>query len=269
MSPPPDHDPRDPDAAQSAFVSALLDPAAPPPPDIAPTAGSPSIKRFNVYRNNVVVSLIGALGQAFPALKKLVGDARFQSMAAQFVRARPPRSPVMIHYGEDLPHWLDHAFPPARKLPYLSDLARLELARRSAYHAADAVALTAGDVQAALAGAAPDAIAAARFQVHPAVRLLCSDWAVVSLWAALQDSPTPSALMSAVEHKPQAAIIARPALELTMRSASPGISAFLGALAATRSVAEAAAEGARAGDFDLSVALSVSIDDGCFTEVLI
>ena len=51
-------------------------------------------QRLNVYRNNVFVSLMEALGEIFPVCKQVVGDAFFNAMARQYVDRHPPRSAI-------------------------------------------------------------------------------------------------------------------------------------------------------------------------------
>ena len=58
----------------AAFASALLDPAAATPAVVLGPAGKGTIKRYNVYRNNVTVSLINALAAVYPAVKRITGD---------------------------------------------------------------------------------------------------------------------------------------------------------------------------------------------------
>lgn len=119
----------------AAIAAALLDPAAPCPPNLCARSGADPARRFAVYRNNVVVSLVAALGETFPVCRELVGAEFFEAMARLHVRASPPDSPVLAHYGADFPAFIA-AFPPAASLPYLADVARLEYARVQACHAA-------------------------------------------------------------------------------------------------------------------------------------
>lgn len=169
--------------AQSGFAAALLDPQRPVPDGLRAWNGSDPARRFGVYRNNVVVSLVGALAETFPVLRQLVGDEFFDAMAGVYVRAHPPTSPVLAHYGEGFADWLT-GFAPARGLPYLPDMARLERARVAAYHAADAESLTPAAI--AMHLTRPASLPRAWLQLHPSCRVLRSAFAVHALWAAHQ-----------------------------------------------------------------------------------
>lgn len=270
MSPQPERN-----ESQAAFVAALLDPAAPPPEGLAPTGGAAPVKRFNVYRNNVVHSLCAALGQGFPALKRLLGAPRFQALAVAFVRAHPPRSPLMFAYGEALPAFLLHDFEPTRGLPVLADLARLELSRRESYHAADAKPLDAEAFGAALSGRAADAIVAARLTLHPSLRLVVSRWPILRIWSSLQaDDAAAEAMFAGLaaltpgDAAAHGALTLRPALALSTREVSRGVAAFLTVLGDGRSIGDAAAAAAiRDQDFDLAQALGGAIAAGAIIDV--
>ena len=95
---------------QDAFVSALFAPDAPVPEGLSDPEGRPAGKRFDVYRNNVAVSLTEALLTAFPVVAKLLGDANFRSVAGVYLRQHPPQSPLLMFYGEEMPGFLE-AFP--------------------------------------------------------------------------------------------------------------------------------------------------------------
>ena len=92
--------------SQAGFAAALLDAGLPPPPGLRAWNGSDPARRFGVYRNNVIVSLVGALGDTFPVVRRLVGDDFFDAMAGVHVRAHPPASPVLAHYGAGFADWL-------------------------------------------------------------------------------------------------------------------------------------------------------------------
>jgi len=166
-----------------AFAAALLDPGQPAPAGLRAFNGSDVTARFAVYRNNVVVSLVGVLADTFPVVRQLVGEEFFGAMARAFVREHPPRSPVMQAYGDTFPAWLE-AFEPAAALPYLADMARLEFARLRAFHAADAAAIEPAALAAALAE--PQQIASMVLTLHPSLAVVASAHPVVSLWAAHQ-----------------------------------------------------------------------------------
>ncbi|MGB0902643.1 DNA-binding domain-containing protein [Halocynthiibacter sp.] len=162
---------------QNDFAHAILTPTAEVPKGLRDAKDDPAGKRFSVYRNNVAVSLTEALITAFPVVTKLLGEDNFRILAGQFLRAHPPSSPMMMHYGEALPDFLQD-FEPTQKYGYLPDVARLELAIRESYHAADTSAISPEDLQAL----PPENLMAARLKLAPSVRLITSQWPVFQLW---------------------------------------------------------------------------------------
>jgi hypothetical protein len=76
----------------ASFAASLLDRARPAPRGISAWNGSDPAVRFDVFRNNVIVSLVGALADTFPVTRELVGDDVFYAMSRCFVAAEPPRS---------------------------------------------------------------------------------------------------------------------------------------------------------------------------------
>ncbi|MEL6463967.1 MAG: DNA-binding domain-containing protein [Pseudomonadota bacterium] len=164
-------------ATQTEFRAALLDPEHPVPDGLTDGAGEPTTRRFAVYRNNVTVALIDALRTGFPVLCKLLGDQNFGQLARVFARAHPPSSPVMMQYGEALPAFLD-TFEPLEHIGYLADVARLELALRRAYHAADALPLD----PARLGALPPEVLTRTRLHLAPAVQVISSRWPIFDIW---------------------------------------------------------------------------------------
>jgi hypothetical protein len=188
------------DDSQAAFATALFDPKLPVPPDLRSFGEPAGADRFAVYRNNVMVGLIDGLRDAYPVLCRLVGDEFFRAMAGIFARAHPPRSPVMLEYGEDLADFIAE-FPPAAGLPYLADVARLERAWVEAYHAAEAEPL-------ATSGSG----AAQQFRLHPAARLVRSPFAVLAIWETNRSGAEPQPL--ALSDKGENVLVTRPAAEV-------------------------------------------------------
>jgi hypothetical protein len=168
---------------QHAFAAALLDPTRPTPAGLCAWKGSDPGARFAVYRNNVVHSLVTVLGDTFPVVRQLVGEDFFSAMARLFVAEHPPTSPLMHRYGGGFADWMAD-FEPATDLPYLSDLARVEWARLSAFHAADADPVDAQVLVAVLQE--PDRLAVSSLILHPSLAVVQSPHPVVSLWSAHQ-----------------------------------------------------------------------------------
>lgn len=248
---------------QAAWARALWDPHAPCPPGLQTWNGSDPTGRLAVYRNNVMAGLIDALADTFPVTQQQAGPALFRAMAAAFVRASPPRSPQLVDYGRDLPDFIE-AFGPAQDLPWLADLARLEMARVRAYHAADALPLAAMDVQRALASG--EAIGALRMCLHPSVQVLASRYAIHALWAAHQGYGDPAPIDP---DAPQTVLVLRQDMEvLVLPLADPGTVAFIQAALDGAPLAAAASRGMDASNtFDLSHALRLLMAHGALTSL--
>jgi hypothetical protein len=243
---------------QSDFTRALLDPELPPPDAVTSHTARRPQKRFAVYRNNVVASLINALRAKFPATERIVGAEFFAAMARVFISAHPPRSKILHAYGDDLGDFIA-AFAPAAGLPYLADVARLEASRTRAYHAADAMALGPDD----FAALDPRAIGALRLTLHPSLQIVRSRHPVVTIWGMnagdLELGPVDDSVA-------EDALVLRPGLEVTVRSLPAGGAAFLIALAAGATLA-GAADKAMSDDarFDLTVNLAGLFGSGAVT----
>lgn len=236
---------------QTDFARALLDPGAPLPSGLTSWNGSDPALRFAVYRNNVVLSLIDALADTFPVMQELVGEEFFRAMAKVYVQSSPPRSRLMAYYGSAFPDFVAD-FAPAAALPYLADVARLEMARVQAYHAADARAIKPDQLQAVLAEA--QQLMALRCALHPSVHVIQSSHAICSLWAAHQGLLDLAAVDS---DEPQSALVFRDALEVQIVSLSTGSAAFVSAVQRGQSLPEAAGLAESADQaFDLAATLA-------------
>ncbi len=171
--------------SQTDFTAAILNPTLPTPAGLTDPQGRPAGKRFDVYRNNVTSSLIAALETGFPVLQKLLGQDSFKTLATLFLRANPPTSRALSQYGDAMPGFLE-GFKPLKSLPYLADVARLELAIRASYHAADSAPLDA-------AGLDPEALMALTPRLAPATHVLTSRFPIFGIWQMNMqpDAPKP------------------------------------------------------------------------------
>lgn len=234
---------------QKRFSLALLDRTRGIPAGIRATGQKWPERRFNVYRNNVFASLTEALVTRFPVCHALVGDEFFRAMARVFIELSPPRSPVLITYGDDFANFIE-TFPPAHPVPYLGDVARLEAALTRAYHAADASPLTVDE----LAALAPHRWEHTHLELHPSVQIITSLHPIVSIWETHICPDEHPLIDSSIGED---ALVARPDSHVEVHRLPPGAAAFLTALlkgASLRAAADVAAADPR---FDLITTLSV------------
>lgn len=243
----------------ASFAGALLDPHLPVPAGLRAWNGSDPSARLAVYRNNVVSSLVDALAETFPVVQQLVGTEFFRAMAVLFVRQATPRSRVLAHYGQGFPSFVAD-FEPARGLPYLADVARLEIARVAAYHAADADPVS--DESVAFALTSGDQMGELKLVLHPSVSTLDSRHAVVTLWAAHQVDDG-AEIASVNVDVPESALVLRAGLDVLVLREPAGAVAFVEALRAGLDLGEAAARAlAAAPAFDLTAVLSQLLAHG-------
>lgn len=90
--------------------------------------------RLKVYHNNIIGSVSASLCATFPILDALVGEGFLKSMARAFVFEHPPKSGCLHLYGAGFDDFI-RGYMPAESLPYLADVATLELAINTAYYA--------------------------------------------------------------------------------------------------------------------------------------
>ncbi|TNJ48231.1 DNA-binding domain-containing protein [Phaeobacter sp. B1627] len=240
------------------FTSAILDARLPVPSGLQDGHSQPAGRRFSVYRNNVAVSLTQALHQGFPTVARLLGPDNMDGLAGQFLRAHPPTSPVLTHYGDAFPAYLER-LPQLAHLGYLGDMARLDCALRRSYHAADAPPI---DAQ-LLATLSPEALLASRFRFAPALCVLRSRWPIHSIWRynTQEGAPKPAA-------GPEDVLITRPDYDPVPERLPPGAALWIEALQSGDTLATATETACAAvPDFDLSAPLALLIEGRALTDI--
>ena len=162
---------------------------------------------------------------------RLVGDEFFRAMARVYVEEEPPKSAVLLRYGEGFPFFIA-GFEPAQSVPYLADVAAVEWAWHAAYHAADAAPLPLDELAAVGASAADTML-----QLHPSLSVVSSLYPAVSIWELHNqaDEPGPTKLDKGGED----ALIIRPYLDVEVRRLPDGAVPFIRALKGGDTILEA------------------------------
>jgi hypothetical protein len=243
---------------QSDFAKALLHPEEGVPPGLRDPYGRPTLKRLAVYRNNIVAGLAESLKVDFPAVCSIVGEDFFAAMARLYIFEHPPRSPVLLEYGEYFAMFIDN-FGPAESLPYLGDVARIERGWLEAYHAPEAIPLP----PSTLASIPSEQLLGRRFRLHPSVRWIRSKFPAFTIWATNIEGGKPIAVD--VEGGGENVLVSRPATEVKIRTLSDSGGEFIRSIAEGNTVCEAV-RAARIFDcsFDLSTMLTGMNEAGTF-----
>lgn len=217
---------------------------------------------LSVYRNTVAKARADALAGLFPTVERLVGDEWFRQAALIFADEILPRTPVLDDYGRDFPAWLS-VFPPARDMPYLPPVARLDLAWSTAHRSIDAPLLRSADV----AGMPAAALYASRVVVHPSAQIFWFDWTVPSIW--LVNQPDAESGREVVwTDTPEGLLIVRPDLTVTASRLSRPQWMFLNACRDGQTLGQAAAAALRADPYaSLSQIFAELLSVGVFTRL--
>ena len=135
-----------------------------------------------IYRNNTFSNLKGALADVYPVVLRIVGEEFFGQMARAYTERYPSLSGDIQQYGIEFGCFIA-SYDPVIQLPYLADVAALEWAYHEAFHAAVPPS-TLMDVK--LAEIPINKASQVRFRLHPACRLIRSDYPIGHIWRANQ-----------------------------------------------------------------------------------
>jgi len=142
-------------------------------------------ERLAVYRHNVFQSLHNVLADVYPLVEKLVGEQFLADMVREYISKNLPEVACLNSYGVTFPDFIEQ-FTPAKTLPYLVDVARMEWALNEADHAKDDEAL---DVM-ELRNMAPDRLENLVFFFRESVRFIDSNFPLFEVREfCLQDRP--------------------------------------------------------------------------------
>ncbi len=253
-----------------AFAPALLDPDLEVPAGIVDPDGRPAPKRFSVYRNNVVKSLMEAIAETYPALKQIIGDENFATLSRIFISTHPPSSPMMQAYGEGFPDFISQ-FNPLQHSPFLVDLAQVEKSWIAAYHAADTKCMEGAD----LGNIPADDLMDTRFIAHPATSVISSEYALYDLFSSARsravknedEGPAPEIFQKCSSK--QAVLITRPHLRVEVVQLDQASGEFFNRIVNRNSLGQSI-EGAMEleNGFDAASAIALMLSSGAVCEII-
>jgi len=212
-----------------------------------------------VHRNNVMVGCIDALAANFPTVVRLVGDAFFRDMAAEFARANLPARPSLFDYGAEFADFVA-GFEPAAALPYLADVARVDRWWLEAHVAADADVLTG----AALAAVDPASLDDVRLRLHPAVRFGWFEQPIHTIWR--RNRTAPDAIADELDWRAEGVLVTRPRDDVATGAINRAAAAFLAACADGATLAAATVRALESDpQADLAATFAQLVGAGAFT----
>lgn len=189
--------------------------------------------RLDIYQNNTVLGLINILANAFPVLKKIVGEEFFKTVARHYIKKHPQPSGNRHAFGSDLAGFLTE-FKPAASLSYLRDVAALEWAYFQAALSEDASPL---DFETLTAGMSSDPSFV--LAVHPSVYIVPQTFNALDIWQQHQKEDVGSVELKSKSH--QLVVWRGPDDSVLMRRASDAFAALIGKSQKGVSFAEAMA----------------------------
>lgn len=210
---------------------------------------------LSIYRATSVANATAALRLAYPVCRQITGDDYFDALARRYRAACPSRDGDLNRYGEHFAAFLDD-FEPARALPYLPDVARLEWLVHQATMAADAQP-AGGEL---FAGLATEALADQRLRMTPGFALQASHWPVADIW--LQHQADAGDAFDIDLDRSQCAAVWRDGYRVRVCALDPATHALWLAVLDGMPVGEAWAA-ASASDFRFNLAAAVSQAMAC------
>jgi hypothetical protein len=216
--------------------------------------GGPDVHRgLAAYRAHAGALAERALAAAYPTVQQLMGEESFALMARDLWRQQPPEAGDMACWGAALADFIAQV-PTLAAEPYLPDTARLEWALHRLQTAADAPPPDATGTLPGLGLLATHDPADVRLCLPPGSTLLASHWPVFSLWRAHRAvggeaafAPVRQAL---AEGRGEEGLLTRQGWAPHVQLLQPAEAAFVGAVLAGQTLAEALQAAGEGFDFE-------------------
>jgi hypothetical protein len=164
---------------------------------IAPNSRLTPFERLEIYNRQYWFRILGALAEDFPALRAVVGSARFEKLSIAYLSAHPSRSFTLRNLGSNLVAWLTaHPEFPGRRHALAIDVARIEWAFVESFDSADGAPLTLPQI------AALDA--ASHLALQPHLQLMALNYPADNLVLSLHSREKRQTSEAGVEHEEEA-----------------------------------------------------------------
>jgi len=246
--------------SQVEFAAKLFEPESSAPDGVVDPRGIAAPKRYSVYKNNVIVSYLEALAAAYPACKNLVGEQFFNAIGRAYLLEVPPNSQLMILFGAGFAEFVE-GYEPAKQIPFLPDVAKLERAWRLAYHSADVASIS----QEKLTALPAEQLGDATIEFLPSVAVIHSQFPLISLWSA---ATSMSPLDGIDPQQPESAFIVRPVLDVQVQNIALDHFASVSALSEGQTLNQAAEAGySNNEDFEFSALFGFLIQSGAIADI--
>jgi len=207
---------------QAGFARAMIDGAAPALLPWIGTRGIEPAARLQIYRNAILATQVASLVASFPAVERMLGVDCFDGWATRYAAWHGNRSGNLQNLGDDFADYLE-ARPELSGLSWLGDLARLEWLRQCTMLAADACALDALALQAALLAAGDDPL----LHLLPCVHTIAVAFPVLDLWRYCE---SPETLAVDLAGGAQGVLLWREDGQVAMQACTPATVALVTAL---------------------------------------
>jgi hypothetical protein len=178
-----------------------------------------------------LIEVMEVLAARYPVVRRLVGEPSFRIVARRFILSEPPNIAIFASYGDNFPHFL-RGQGSAASFEYVADIAKLEMVRGKARRAPD-VRPPAAE---ALLPLRAQWLNGLRITLHPSVCLVQSRFPIVTIWENNQSDDENHMID---RWRAEAALVARPFLEVEVRRLLPGGYTFVRALSKGQTVGTA------------------------------
>ena len=182
------------------------------PPDI----------QARIYQNNVRETFRKTLATDYPVIERLVGDACFRSLCREYQRRYPSRRGSLQRFGASFAELLADLYAGTR-YAYLPDMARLEWACEEVMMGPECRVT---DLQ-MLARTSPTELSSLRLDFQEGIRLVESDYPVMTIWRANQ--PGACADVDLSKGAERVAVMRRGS-DAVLKLVAPGVFQLIGAL---------------------------------------